>query len=147
MYFLDKEDPLIKSLLHFGATIPGKRQFFKFEGSKGISFERFVRINTDNESMLNVFLTFSLPIFWMPELHRHLPGSDGYLGKTVVASETDIPPDADRGAYLTKKEDCDLPQAALANGGPIVNHIANKKLHLVVKEVLENVMGCTHYTI
>ena len=143
----DKDDPLIKSLLHFGATIPGTRQYFKFEGSKGVSFERFVRINSDNQSMLNVFLTFSLANFWMPEVHKHLPGSDAYLGKTVVASEADIPPDADRSDYITKKQDWELRRAALNNGGPILNHIANKKLHLLVKEVLEDVYGCTHYTI
>ena len=143
----DNDDPLIKSLLHFGATIPGTRQYFKFEGSKGVSFERFVRINSCNKSMLNVFLTFSLPNFWMPELHKHLPGSEGYLGKIVVATEADIPADADPTDYITKKQDWDMRRVALASGGPILDHIANKKLRLVVTEVLENVLGATHWTV
>ena len=54
-----------------------------------------MRIDSDDTEMLNLFLTFSAADLHWPNLHRLLPGSEKYLGKTVVKSVRDIPSDKD----------------------------------------------------
>ena len=139
------DDQMMKSLLHFGATIPGTRQYFKYESSKSISFERFVRYETDNEGMLNVFLTFSLPDLHMHELHRLLPGSERYLNKTVVKKSTDIPADANADDYITEQENYMLRSRNLRENAHITDYVGNKKLHMVISEILMGVYGVTHW--
>ena len=139
------DQKIMKSLLYFGATIQGTRQYFSTEASKSISMERFVRIASGNEAMLNLFLTFSLPDLHMPELHRLLPGSNRYLNKIVVKNLSDIPAGANPMLYITKAEDFDMRRKALRDNPHIVNEIGYRKIQLFIKEVLENVMGVTHW--
>ena len=141
----NNDDSLLNSLLYFGATIPGTRQYFKYEASKSTSFERFVRIESNNQGMLNVFLTFSLPDFHMPELHRLLPGSEQYLDKIVVKKTSDIPAGEDNEKYITSARSYELRQKAIRENAHIINFFGTKRLQLVIKHVLEEVLGVSHW--
>ena len=141
------DDSMIQTLMHYGSGITGTAQYFKYEASRSVSMLRFIRMHSKNQEMFNTFLTFSLPDLHMPNLHRLLPGSDKYLGKTVVKTVKDIPEGADPSEYITKAEDYRLRQRNIQENGHIVNYYGNKKLHLVVKYVLQETLGVDYYLI
>ena len=69
------------------------------------AYEYAMRMASNNEETFNAFLTFSVADLHSDDLHRHLPGSDAYLPKTVVQSWADIPVGANAAQYITKRED------------------------------------------
>ena len=143
-------DPLINTLLYWGSTIPGTRQSWKSEGSKAISFERAVRIFSNNERMLNLFCTFSMPSITLPEFHniidQLLREDERYVNKTVVKNAADIPASAsDASQYITAQENFRRRQRAVQQNCHILDYVANQKLDLLLKHVMEDVLGITHY--
>ena len=141
------DESIIQTLMHYGSGITGTAQYFKYEASRAVSMQRFLRMDSENKEMFNVFLTFSLADNHMPELHRLLPGSDKYLGKTLVKTMDDVPEGADPSEYITKAEDFRLRQKNLQENGHIVNYFGNKRLHLVMKYVLQGTLGVDFYFI
>jgi hypothetical protein len=139
------DESTMKGLMYFAKEIQGTSQHFKYETAKSISFEKFIRIDTNNSGALNIFLTFSLPDLHMPEMHRLLTGSEAYLGKIVVKKESDIPADADRTKYILKSEDFKLRRAALQQNGHIVDFFGNRQLQLVIEHVLCRTLGISHW--
>ena len=58
---VDEDNEAIKkSLILFSSQIPGTKAYFGQEMKKSVAMERWVRIMSNGEEMLNVFLTFSL---------------------------------------------------------------------------------------
>ena len=141
------DDSIIQTLMHYGSGITGTAQYFKYEASRAVSMQRFIRMDSKNKEMLNLFLTFSLPDLHMPDLHRLLPGSEKYLGKTVVKTMNDVPEGADPSEYITNAEDYRLRQKNIHENGHIVNYFGNKRLHLVMKYVLQDTLGVDFYFI
>ena len=141
------DETIIKSLLSFGSQIQGTKQYFKAEAGKALSMEKWVRILSNGQEMMNLFLTFSLPDLHMPELHRLLPGHEEYLGKTVIAKLADIPPGEDPANFIDEKTDYRLRTKALNENGHIVEYFAKKKMDLVMKHVLTDVLGVVDYMI
>ena len=135
------DETLMKSLLYFGSQIPGTKQYFRIQANKALSMERWIRIQSENEEMINLFLTFSLPDLHMPELHRLFPNSADYLGKIVIPSLSDIPADADPFLYITEKADYHLRSRNINDNGHIVDWLGNKRLELLMKHVLKDVLG------
>ena len=145
---VDEDNEAIKkSLILFSSQIPGTKAYFGQEMKKSVAMERWVRIMSDGEEMLNVFLTFSLADIHMEELHMLLPGHEQYLGKTVVKSLDDIPPNADASQYIDEKTDNRLRRKALNDNGHLVDFFAKKKLDVLVEKVLKNTLGITDYII
>ena len=141
------DDGIIQTLMHYGSGITGTAQYFKYEASRAVSMQRFLRMDSENKEMFNLFLTFSLADRHMPELHRLLPGSEKYLGKTLVKTMDDVPEGSDPSEYITKAEDFRLRQTALQENGHIVNYFVNKRLHLVMKYVLQGTLGIDFFFI
>ena len=84
-----------------------------------MALERWIRIKSGGEEMLNTFLTFSLPDQHLDDLHRLLPGHEAYLGKTVLDNLEDVPADADPADFIDKKTDFNLRMKAVADNGHI----------------------------
>ena len=141
------DDSLIQTLMHYSSGITGTAQYFKYEASRAISMQRFIRMHSENKEMFNLFLTFSIADGHWPELHRLLPGNEKYLGKTLVKTMDDVPDGADPSQYITKAEDFQLRQKNLQENGHIVNYLVNKRLHLVMKYVLQGTLGIDFYFI
>ena len=143
----EDNDAVMKSLLVFGSQIPGTKAYFGQESKKAISMERWIRIMSGGKEMFNIFLTFSLPHLHMEELHRLLPGSDKYLGKTIVANMNDIPPGSDPSLYIDEKTDFKLRSSALAKNGHLVDYFGNRRLNTFIDKILINVFGMADYLI
>ena len=145
---VEQNDPsIMKSLLAFSAQIPGTKAYFSYESKKSVAMERWIRIWSEGKEMLNVFLTFSLADRHMEELHRLLPGSDQYLGKTVVKRLTDIPPGNDPSLFIDERTDFLLRTKALNENGHLVDWFAKKRFNLLVDKVLHDVMGIVDYIV
>lgn len=83
-----------------------------------------------------MFLTLSFADLHDPELHRQLPNSDRYLGKTVVSSVVDIPPHCDPEDFILAAADNRLRAEAVAANPDICSYYLNKKLWLFFRHVL-----------
>ena len=84
----------------------------------------------------NLFLTLSFADLHEPELHRLLPGSDRYLGKTVVASLQDVPEGEDPEDFIDAATDNRLRGEAVASNCDICSTYLNKKFWSFFKHVL-----------
>ena len=116
--------------------LSGSRQFFKYEGKKARSFVNFVHLFSDMQDTFNLFLTLSFADLHEPELHRLLPGSHRYLGKTVVASLLDIPAGRDPEDFITAATDNRLRAEAVAENCDICSTYLDKKLWSFFQHVL-----------
>ena len=112
-----------------------------------MALERWIRIQSNGEEMLNTFLTFSLPDQHLDDLHRLLPGSEQYMGKTVVNSLEDVPPEADISLFIDKKTDYILRSQAVQANGHIVDWYATKRINVLIQKVLHDTMGITDYVL
>ena len=95
----------LSSLFCFGKEIRGTPQFFGQHMCKSVSFLRDIRIESNDSEMFNLFLTFSAADNHWNQLHKLLPGSEKYLDKKLVDNPKDIPADANKDEYITKKDD------------------------------------------
>ena len=142
---VENDPAVMKSLVLFSAQIPGTKGYFSQEAKKSVAMERWIRLKSNGEEMLNVFLTFSLPDQHMEELHRLLPGHEEYLGKIVVPKLTDIPPEADPCLYIDEKTDYILRSTAINQNGHIVDWFSQKRMEILIKKVLQDTMGITDF--
>ena len=140
------DEAVIKSLVLFSAQIPGTKGYFSQEAKKAVALERWIRLKSGGEEMLNTFLTFSLPDQHLDDLHRLLPGSEQYLGKTVVDSMEDVPPDTDISGYIDKKTDYLLRSNAVSANGHIVDWYATKRINVLINTVLKTI-GITDFVL
>ena len=145
---LKKNNPeIFRKLLYFSRSIPGTRQFFKYESNRARAYVDFVHIMSNNEATFNLFLTLSFADLHDPSLHKLLPGSQAYLGKTVVKRIQDIPPGADVNDYITKTDDFKLRTDAVARNTDVVSWYLNQKLEKFRQYVLEEHLGVCDYII
>ena len=115
----------------------GSRQFYKYESKKALSFVNYVHyLSAANETM-NLFVTLSFADLHEPALHRLLPGSERYLGKTVVSSLADIPPGADPEQFIDSATDHLLRSEAVAKNCDLCSEYLNKKFWSFYRNVLK----------
>ena len=139
------DDAVMKSLVLFSGQIPGTKGYYSQEAKKSVAMERWIRLRSNGEEMLNVFLTFSLPDQHLDDLHRLLPGHERYLGKTVVKNLSDIPSDADESQYIDQKTDFNLRRKAVHDNGHIVDWYGTKRINILIEKVLKDTLGMTDY--
>merc|ERR1711860_47020 len=135
----------LNSLFCFGKDIRGTPQFFGQHMCKSVSFLRDIRIESDDTKMFNLFLTFSAADNHWEQLHKLLPGSEKYLGKKIVKSLKDIPADANKDEYMTKREDDILRFKAVQENIDIVNAYFQKRMDMLWEHVLKPIFGGKHY--
>lgn len=99
---------------------------------------------SDCQETFNLWLTLSFADLHDPQLHRLLPGSEAYLGKTVVASLSYIPEDADAECYIDSATDNRMRADAVAKNGDIVSLYLNRKFWLFYEHILVP-MGVVDY--
>ena len=134
---------VINKLLYFAAPIPGTRQYFRYMSDKAISFVKWLRIKSGDQKMFNFFQTFSAADLHWDDLHRLLPDSERYLGKTVVDSLESVP-EEDRDRCITSTEDCQLRIANIKRHADIVDAYFKHRIDLLLKKVLP-VMGAREF--
>ena len=135
-----------KSLLYFTRSIPGSRQFFKYEAKKAMSFVNWVHIMSDMKETFNLFLTLSIADLHEPALHRLLPGHELYLDKKVVNSLDQIPAGSNPSEYILASQDFRLRSEAVAKNGHIVSLYLNKKLWSFFEHILKP-LGVVDYIV
>ena len=124
----------------------GSRQFYKYESKKALSFVNYIHYLSAAKETMNLFVTLSFPDLHEPILHRLLPGSERYLGKTVVSSLADIPPGADPELFIDSATDHLLRSEAVALNPDICSAYLNHKLWLFHSNVLKK-LGVIDYII
>lgn len=134
---------IINKLLYFAAPIPGTRQYFRYMTDKAISFSKYLRIKSQDEKMFNFFQTFSAADLHWDDLHRLLPDSEHYLGKTVVDSLESVP-EEERDGCITSTEDCRLRIANIKRHADIVDAYFKHRIDLLLEKVLP-VLGSEEY--
>ena len=135
----------MNSLFCFGKDIRGTPQFFGQHMCKSVSFLRDIRIESKDTEMFNLFLTFSAADNHWNQLHKLLPGSEKYLDKKLVDNLKDIPADANKDEYITKKDDYILRFKAVQENIDIVNAYFQKRMDMLWEHVLKPVFGGKHY--
>jgi len=134
---------VINKLLYFAAPIPGTRQSFRFSADRAISFVKNLRIKSDDQEMFNFFQTFSAADLHWNDLHRLLPDSERYLGKTVVDSLENVP-EEERVGCITSTEDCRLRIANIKRHADIVDAYFKHRIDQLLEKVLP-VLGAQEY--
>lgn len=134
---------VINKLLYFAAPIPGTRQYFRYMTDKAISFVKYLRITSEDQKMFNFFQTFSAADLHWDDLHRLLPGSEHYLGKTVVDNLENVA-EEERDRCIASTEDCRLRIANIKRHADIVDAYFKHRIDLLLKKVLP-VLGSREY--
>ena len=129
---LDPTSNYSKCFASMSSQIKGGSTYFYSKRRQALAFEKFIRIHSGNMERFNLFLTLSLADGHMTQLHRLLPGSAAYLGKTVVEDATGMDPNL----FISKGQDAMLRQEALAKNGHIVNAFVTEKLKVLQREIL-----------
>ena len=104
---------IMNGLRYYGQTIKGSDSYFHQKTKEMLSILEHIRIRSAETQMMNLFVTYSCADLHANEIHERIPGSEKYLGKTIVAKAEDIPTGADRSEYLTRHEDFMLRQGCL----------------------------------
>ena len=138
----DQNNPYLKCMVHMSSGIQGTNAHFSRLRKEIIASERFMRIFSSNEERYNIFLTLSTPDNHMVHLHELLPGSDQYLGKTVVADLEGRDPDH----FIDKRTDFNLRQKALNENGQIVHAFMQCRLRLFINILTEH-LGVMDYSV
>ena len=136
-------------ILSFGTSIKGSAQYFRKEKQKAFNFIRHTQIMSDGKDYVNTFLTFSPADMHWRQLHEMFPKdqTEPYLNKIVVKSLKDIPEGADPKDYITTAQDYLYRNKVISQNADICNFFFRKKVHLMIKHVLEKVIGITDYKI
>ena len=139
----DSSSNLSQCMVHMSAQIPGTNAYFAHARKLVKATEEWIRIVSCNDERFNTFITLSLPDSHMEQLHKFLPGSEKYLGKTPVDNMTGM----DHDKYIDKKEDYLLRQRAVQNNLHIVDEFIHIKLDLLKNLVLKPYLGMVDYVI
>ena len=126
--------------------LSGSRQFYKYESKKALSFVNYVHILSGMDETMNLFLTLSFADLHEPALHRLLPGSELYLGKTIVSSLADIPPGGNPEQYIDSATDNKLRSEAVAANSDVCSAYLDRKFWLFFEHVLKP-LGVLDYII
>ena len=140
---LDSTSNYSKCFASMSSQIKGGSTYFYSKRRQSLAFEKFIRIHSGNMERFNLFLTLSLADGHMTSLHKLLPGSATYLGRTVVDDASGMDPNQ----FISKGRDAKLRQEALAKNGHIVNAFVTHKLEMLKKEVLQEYCGVMDWII
>ena len=140
---LDSTSNYSKCFASMSSQIKGGSTYFYSKRRQSLAFEKFIRIHSGNMERFNLFLTLSLADGHMTSLHKLLPGSAAYLGRTVVDDASGMDPNQ----FISKGRDAKLRQEALAKNGHIVNAFVTHKLEMLKKEVLQEYCGVMDWII
>ena len=141
------DDAVFQSLLSFSRSVPGTRQFWKYKVRQAYSLVNWVHITSDGLETFNLFLTLSFADIHIRELHALLPGNEKYIDKKVVKSMKDVPPGDNPAEYIDQSTDHRLRSEAINQNGDITSFFLNKKLELLIEEVLIKCLGVMDYLI
>ena len=139
----DPNSNLSQCMVHMSAQIPGTNGYFAHSRKLVKATEEWIRIASYGVERFNTFLTFSLPDSHMEQLHKFLPGSETYLGKTPV----DDMAGKDDDLFIDKKDDYQLRQTAVQNNLHIVDEFVHIKLDLLKNKILKPYLGMVDYVI
>ena len=139
----------MNGILSFGTSIKGSAQYFRKEKQKAFNFIRHAQIMSDGKDYVNTFLTFSPADMHWRQLHEMFPKdqTEPYLDKIVVKSLKDIPEGADPKDYITTAQDYMYRNKVISQNADICNFFFRKKVDLMIKYVLEKVIGLKDYKI
>jgi hypothetical protein len=145
LYELIKDDKegagVLGKLRYMSRNLVGSPQYFYHNSIQALAFVDHIRLRSNDKENFNVFLTLSPADMHWDELHSVLPGSEAYLGKTIVKSVDDIPLDEDPNKFITKAEDYRLRSKAVNDNAGIVSDMFVTKVNLLFKHVLEPILG------
>ena len=143
----DNDDAVIRSLLNFSRTIPGSRQFWKWKTSEAHSLVNWVHLTSDGQDTFNLFLTVSFADNHIRELHNLLDTDRTYIDKIVIKNMRDVPAGANPADYIDKATDYRLRAEAVSKNGDVASYFFDKKLKLLIDEVLKKCLGVEDFII
>ena len=143
----NNDEAVIRSLLSFGKSIPGSRQFWKWQTGLSYSMVNWIHMMSDGQDTFNFFLTLSLADNHIYELHQLLDPDRTYIDKTVVKHMRDVPAGENPDNYIDKATDYRLRAEAVSRNGDVASFFFNKKLNLLIEEVLKKCLGVVDWII
>jgi hypothetical protein len=127
------DDRVIIKLVHFGSSITGTQQNLSHKADQALAFIKFVRLTSHDKAS---FQTFSAAYLHWPDLHRLLPGSEGYLGKRVVKKDIYLTLTEEEKQQCICSTDDHLQRAArVKDNGNVVDFYFHLRLHMLLDHV------------
>ena len=128
---------VMNNLKAFTIGLPGSSSYFDKMAKQSLAYLDHMRARSDDEQKWDLFQTFSLPDLHLDSIHKILPGSKKYLGKTLVSKLSDIPEGEDPRGFLLKKDDFLLRTAMIDKHTATVVDFFIERVECFVKEVLQ----------
>ena len=126
----------MNNLKAYSIGLPGSSSYFDKMAKQSLAYLDHMRVRSDDEQKWDLFQTFSLPDLHLDSLHKILPGSEKYLGKTLVGKLSDIPEGEDPSGYMLKKEDFLLRTAMIDKHTATVVDFFIERVERYVNEVI-----------
>ena len=143
----NNDEAVVRSLLHFSRSIPGTRQFWKWQANQAYSLVNWVHLTSDGQDTFNLFLTLSFADIHIYELHQLLDPDRTYIDKKVVNHMRDVPAGENPDDYIDKATDYKLRAEAVSRNGDVASYFFSKKLKLLIEEVLKKCLGVVDWII
>ena len=125
----DGDDRVFRKLLHFSSPIPATAQYMRHQSDLCLSYNRWLRIKSDDAEMFNFFFTMSAADLHWWDLHKILPGHDRYLEKDI-----------------DEKEDHRLRAQAVRENADLVDWYFHQRVEAMLKHVLPK-LGVREYIV
>ena len=127
----------MNNLKAYTIALPGSMSYFDSMAKQSVAYLDHMRARSDDEQKWDLFQTFSLPDLHLDSIHKILPGSKKYLGKTLVSKLSDIPEGEDPRGFLLKKDDFLLRTAMIDKHTATVVDFFIERVECFVNEVLQ----------
>ena len=128
---------VMNNLNVFTISLPGSSSYFDKMAKQSLAYLDHMRARSDDKQKWDLFQTFSLPDLHLDSIHKILPGSKKYLGKTLVSKLSDIPEGEDPRGFLLKKDDFLLRTAMIDKHTATVVDFFIERVECFVNEVLQ----------
>ena len=128
---------VMNNLNAYTISLPGSSSYFDKMAKQSLAYLDHMRARSDDEQKWDLFQTFSLPDLHLDSIHKILPGSKKYLGKTLVSKLSDIPEGEDPSGFLLKKDDFLLRTAMIDKHTATVVDFFIERVECFVNEVLQ----------
>ena len=125
----DGDDRVFRKLLHFASPIPATSQYMRHQSDLCLSYNRWLRIKSEDAEMFNFFFTMSAADLHWHDLHKILPGHEKYLDKGI-----------------DEKEDHRLRAQAVRENADLVDWYFHHRVEAMLKHVLP-VFGVKEYIV
>ena len=127
---------VMNNLKAYSIGLPGSSSYFDSMAKQSLAYLDHMRVRSDDEQKWDLFQTFSLPDLHLDSLHKILPGSEKYLGKTLIGKLSAIPEGEDPSGYMLKKEDFLLRSAMIDKHTATVVDFFIERVERYVNEVI-----------